>query len=99
MAFFYRHRGHKVAVSGECFRKCRLCGMQVSTAGTPAQATAARRQHSVAAESRAALSRTFSAYGETLKSVRQFKYLGRIVSYDNNDTPAIRRNIKKARRQ
>jgi hypothetical protein len=34
-----------------------------------------------------------------LKSVRRFKYLGRIVSYDDNDTPAIRRNIKKARRQ
>ena len=34
-----------------------------------------------------------------LKSVRQFKYLGRIVSYDENDTPAIRRNIKKARWQ
>ena len=31
--------------------------------------------------------------------VKQFKYLGRIVSYDDNDTPAIRRNIKKARRQ
>ena len=31
--------------------------------------------------------------------MRQFKYLGRIVSYDDNDTPAIRRNIKRARRQ
>ena len=40
-----------------------------------------------------------SAYGELLKSVWQFKYLGRIVSYDDNDTPAIRRNIKKAWRQ
>ena len=31
--------------------------------------------------------------------MRQFKYLGRIVLYDDNDTPAIRRNIKKAGRQ
>ena len=41
----------------------------------------------------------YNEYGEVLKLVRQFKYLGRIVSYDDNDTPAIRRNIKKARRQ
>ena len=105
--FSYRHRGHKVAVAGECYRKCRLCGMQVSMAGTSVheasatckRATAARRQYTVAAASRAALGCTFTAYGEVLKSVRQFKYLGRIVSYDNNDTPAIRRNIKRARRQ
>ena len=31
--------------------------------------------------------------------MRQFKYLGRIVSYDDNATPAIHRNTKKARRQ
>merc|ERR1711966_220286 len=105
--FAYRHRGHWVAVAGECFRRCQLCNMQVSTAGTPAheasatcrRMTAARRQHAVAAEGRAAMGRTFSAYGEVLKSVRQFKYLGRIVSYDDNGTPAVRRNIKKARRQ
>ena len=105
--FAHGHRGHKVAVAGECYRRCRLCGMQVSTAGTPAheasatcvRAAAARRQYVMAAASHVALDRTFSAYGEVLKSVRQFKYLGRIVSYDDNDTPAIRRNIKKARRQ
>ena len=81
--------------------------MRVSTAGTPAhevlttcvRATAAQRQYAVATESRVALGRTFSAYGEVLKYVKQFKYLGRIVSYDDNDTPAIRRNIKRARRQ
>ena len=55
--------------------------------------------HAVAAASRVALDRTFSAHGEVLKLVCQFKYLGRIVSYDENDTPTIRRNIKKAQRQ
>ena len=95
--FSFRHRGHEVAVAGECHRKCRRCGMQVSTAGTPAheasatckRATAARRQYAVASASRPAMDRTFTAYGEVLKSVKQFKYLGRIVSYDDNDTPAI----------
>ena len=53
----------------------------------------------MAAESLAALRQTFSAYDKVLSCVRQFNYLGRIVSYDDNDTPAIRRNIKKARRQ
>ena len=93
--FSYRHRGHKIAVAGECFP------------GTPAheasatckQATAVRRQYAVAAARRAALGRTFSAYDEVLKSAGQFKYLGRIVSYNDNDTPVIRRNIKRARRQ
>ena len=105
--FSYRHRGHRLAAAGECFRKCHLCGMQVSTAGAPAheasatckRATVTRRQHAVATESPAALRQSFSAYGEILNCVRQFKYLGRIVSYDDNDTPAIRRNTKKARRQ
>ena len=33
-----------------------------------------------------------------LKAVRQFKYLGGIMSYYEYDTSAVRRNIKKARR-
>ena len=60
--FAYRHCGHRVAVAGECYRKCHQCGMQVFTAGTPAheasatcvRAMTAQRQYSVAAESRAA---------------------------------------------
>ena len=40
---------------------------------------------------------TFSAYGELLKAVRQFRDLGHVVLYDNNDTQAVRCNIKKAR--
>jgi len=104
--FQYPYCDDRVAVAGECFRKCRLCGMQVSTAGTPAhensltcrRATAARRQHAVAAASKVALRQSFTTYGETLQTVRRFKYLGRIVLYDDNDTPAVRRNVKKARR-
>ena len=34
--FSYRHRGHRVAVAGECFSKCHMCGVQVSTAVTTA---------------------------------------------------------------
>ena len=105
VAFSYRLRGYRVAVAWECFCKCRLCGLQVLTARTPAHenlltclwATITRRQHSLEAKSRAALRQTFSVYGEPLKVVRQFNYLGRVISYDDNGTPALRRNIKKAR--
>ena len=41
---------------------------------------------------------TFTAYGESeLRRVDRFKYLGRVLSYDDCDTPAIRRNLKRAR--
>ena len=43
------------------------------------------------------MQRTFTAYGETeLRRVDSFKYLGRVLSYDDCDTPAIRRNLKRA---
>ena len=43
------------------------------------------------------MQRTFTAYGEELRRVDRFKYLGRMLSYDDSDTPAVRRNLKKAR--
>ena len=59
---------------------------------------AQRRQHLVAAKGARALERTFTAYGDSeLRRVEQFKYLGRLLSFDDNDTPVIRRNIKRAR--
>ena len=59
---------------------------------------AQRRQNLVAAEGARALERTFNAYGELeLHRVEQFKYLGRVLSFDDNDTSAISRNIKRVR--
>ena len=29
--------------------------------------------------------------------MKRFKYLGRVLSYDDSDTPAIRRNLKRVR--
>ena len=44
------------------------------------------------------LTRTFTAYRESeLQRVERFKYLGHVLSYGNSDTPAIRRNLKRAR--
>ena len=40
----------------------------------------------------------FTAYGEELKWVKMFKYLGRLLSYGNNDTQVAYSNLKKARK-
>ena len=40
----------------------------------------------------------FFAYWEELKWVKVFKYLGRLLLYDDNDTQAMRGNLAKARR-
>ena len=57
-----------------------------------------RRERAAALErARAAQEHVFSVYGTPLESVRTFKYLGRILSYDNKDWPAVIGNIRKAR--
>ena len=102
--FAYRHPQDTLRAGRMCFEKCRLCGMQVSTAGKPSHETsktcrnmtAARRQHAVTAQGKGALRQFFTAYGEPLRQVSQFKYLGRVVSCEDNNTPAVRRNIKQA---
>lgn len=61
--FSYRHPEDRMAVGGAFLHKCRLCGMQVSTVGTPAhkaskmcqKMAAVRRQHAMEAHGKAAL--------------------------------------------
>jgi len=43
-----------------------------------------------------ALQNTFTAYGKGLERVEVFKYLGRLLAYDDNDSQAVRGNLKKA---
>ena len=52
---------------------------------------------SVSAASKA-LDLRFSAYGVNLQNVEVFKYLGRLLAYDDVDTQATMSNIRKARR-
>ena len=102
------HPADEVVVGGECLPRCRLCKMQVawSVVGTPAhegsktcrRMTAMRRQYEVATEGVRAAAHRFTAYGEDgLRNVLRFKYLEWIVSHDDNDIPAMRRNLKRAR--
>jgi hypothetical protein len=44
------------------------------------------------------LDQEFTAYGEKLERVEVFKYLGRLLSFDDNDIQAVRSNLKKARK-
>jgi hypothetical protein len=55
-------------------------------------------QYAVAEHAHLALQQPFMAYGDELARVEVFKYLGRLLAYKDNDTKAVRGNIKKARR-
>jgi hypothetical protein len=56
----------------------------------------ARKVHHAVAEcAHLALHQTFMAYGEELERVEVFKYLGRLLASHNNDTQAVRGNLKK----
>ena len=51
----------------------------------------------MAAEGEAATERAFNAYGKRIKSVKEFCYLGRILTITDDDCPAVARNLQKAR--
>ncbi len=53
-------------------------------------------QHEAAVHSQRALERTFCANGEDLERVNVFKYLGRLISYDDANNQAMWSNLKKA---
>ena len=46
-------------------------------------------QHAAAERAHLALCQMFTAYSEELERVEVFKYLGRLLAYDNNDTQAV----------
>ena len=45
-----------------------------------------------------ALEECFTAYGEELERVDAFKYLGRLLVYDDNNAHAVKVNLRKARK-
>ena len=101
-----RHPGDKISIPGEgVLPKCGLCGMQTNFSNAPrheqseyCQAMTQKRcQHKNAEAAAKAQDESFSAYGVELETVDSFKYLGRLLRYDDNDAMAIRSNLGKAR--
>ena len=109
--FAHRHPGATVVILEEGafpYPKCNLCDMQIPWASlngghrnTAMCARGAdRKKRRLAAEAaRKARETVFHAYGQPLENVSLFKYLGRMVSDDDNDWPAVVRNLKKARKK
>ncbi len=50
--------------------------------------------HDAAETTGVALVQSFPVYGDDLERVEVFKYLGRLLAYDDNNTQAIRANLK-----
>jgi hypothetical protein len=104
--FSDRYPNNLVNVPGEgTYRKCEHCGMQGSPSATNHERSAhcqdgwaKRLQHEAAKNSAQAMDAVFTAYGEELERVEVFKYLGRLLAYDDNDAQALRGNLKKARK-
>ena len=86
--------------------RCPRCDLQVSRKalnghhlGTNQCRTGAERKirRLAAAEGEAAAERLFSAYGKRVKLVKEFRYLGRILTSTDDDWPAVARNLQRAR--
>jgi hypothetical protein len=85
--------------------KCERCGMQTPVEDLNGghhrtelcqQGWERKRQHAAAMCSQEALRHSFMAYRGELERVEVFKYLGRLIAYDNADTQAMRLNLRKA---
>ena len=104
--FGMRHPLDLVSIEGEgSYPRCRRCRHQVSPLALGHEQTRncqegfeRRIQHEAAVTAGRALDQEFTAYGEKLERVEVFKYLGRLLSFDDNDIQAVRSNLKKARK-
>jgi hypothetical protein len=82
---------------------CKRCSMQVNFAYPRhtrtmecAMGMARRQQQEAAVASALALCRQFTVHGEALKKVEVFKYLGRMMTQDDNGVQAIWHQLRKA---
>ena len=58
---------------------------------------AARLKRKAVSDSAVAMDAEFYAYGEKLERVEVFKYLRRLITFDDDDTQAVRGNLARAR--
>ena len=57
-----------------------------------------RAQYAAVAASSKALEEQITAYGEELKRIEVFKYLGRFMAYNVKDVRAVKANLDKAQK-
>ena len=62
-----------------------------------ARQRAARREQ--ASANKEAAKTIFTIKGQPIETVSEFKYLGRVLADDDDDWPAVRANIRKARQK
>jgi hypothetical protein len=104
--FCHRHNEAKLIIQddGECDR-CQLCGMfavnmkQHQGTRTCKKARARRNNEQMQDKQAQAEDVKFVVYGKELERVRNFKYLGRVFTDNDDDTKSIEDNIKKARQR
>jgi hypothetical protein len=107
--FFMRHPQNLVCIpieGSQPLPNCERCGLQ-----TPVEDLCQghhwmvlcqrgwerKGQYAAAVHSQQALGQLFMAYGEELEQVEVFKYLGRLIAYDDPNNQAMRSNLRKAR--
>jgi hypothetical protein len=103
--FSMRHPLDLVNIPGEgIYPRCNRCGMQVNPEARRHEQTKhcmegfeRKVQHEAAENSALALEEICTAYGEELERVEVFKYLGRLLGYNDNDVQTMQSNLKKAR--
>ena len=107
--FVHRHVHDTVVILEEGnlpLPRCPRCDLQVSRRalngrhlGTNQYRTGAERKirRLAAAEGEAATERAFNAYGRRLNSVKEFRYLGRVLTATDDDWPVVARNLHRAR--
>jgi hypothetical protein len=107
--FLMRHPQDLVCILAEGSQpllQCNQCGLQTPVedlnqghhcTGLCQRGWERKSQHAAVAHSQQALDCVFTCNREELERVEVFKYLGRLIVYNDADTQAIRSNLRKAR--
>ena len=101
--FAYRHPSLTLTVDGRTWEKCALCGMQTANPDRHWKSDTCKKLQVRRSNEKAALKQweaervEFTINGEKIERVKEFRYLGRILTEDDDDSRCIEDQLKKAR--